>query len=155
MVSRYLEVETASFNSIQRMPIMAAALQAPRHMNPCSLDDKTMALNNLTEEETQVVFQCLRCIATGEVILNDREFQTIFGIEFEALKEIVRLLPDIDESKEEVRLAINNSLNNLLGYPHGQHSKWSKYITVPQAEVARILSKWRGEPVGSYFRGIQ
>jgi hypothetical protein len=120
-----------------------------------TLDDKIMALNNLTEEETEIVFQCLRCVATGEVILNDWEFQTVFGIEFETLEAIVRLLPNIDESKEEVQLTINNSLNNLLGYPHGQHSKWSKHIDVPQAEVARIFSKWRGKPVGSYFAGIQ
>jgi hypothetical protein len=114
-----------------------------------------MALNNLTEEETETVFQCLRCVARGKVILNDWEFQTIFGIEFETLKEVVRSLPNIDESTEEVRLAINSSLNNLLGYPHGKHSMWGKYIDVPQAEVARVFSKWRGEPVSSYFEGVQ
>src|SRR5689334_20281880 len=110
------------------------------------MDDKAMALNNLTEEETDVVFQCLRCVATGEVILNDSEFPTLFGIEFNTLKEIVRSLPNIDESKEEIQLAINNSLNNLLGYPHGRHSRWSNYISVSQSEVARIFSKWRGAP---------
>jgi hypothetical protein len=114
-----------------------------------------MPLSNLTDEEKEVVFQCLRCVATGEIILNDWEFQTVFGIEFETLEEIVRSLPVIDESKEEVRLAINNSLNNLLGYPHGRHTEWSNYISVPQAEVARIFTKLRGENIGGYFKGIQ
>ena len=72
-----------------------------------------MVLKNLTEKETEVVFQCLRCVATGKVIFDDWEFQTIFGIEFAIMKEIVRSLPNIDESKKEVQLAINNSLNNL------------------------------------------
>ena len=114
-----------------------------------------MPLKNLTDAETEVVFECLRCVATGEVILNDWEFQTVFGIKFEALLEIVRALPIIDESKEDVQLAVNNALNNLLGYPHGCHAQWANYISVPQPEVARIFSKWRGESIGSCFEGIQ
>ena len=114
-----------------------------------------MALSNLTENESEVVFQCLRCVATGEVILNDWEFRTVFGIEFQTLVDIVSCLPSIDESREEVRLAINNSLNNLLGYPHRRESLWNNYISVPQQEVARILAKWRGAPIGRYFEGVE
>lgn len=114
-----------------------------------------MALNNLTDAETEVVFECLRCVATGEVILNDWEFQTVFGIEFETLEKIVQALPHIDESQEETQLAINNTLNNLLGYPHGCHVQLSNYISVPQTEVARIFLKWRGEPIDDYFEDIQ
>lgn len=112
-----------------------------------------MALNNLTDAETKIVFECLQCVATGEVILNDWEFSILFGITFKTLEQIVRDLPDIDESKNEVQLAINNSLNNLLGYPHGRHLQWSNYISVPPQEVARIYSKWRGESIGYYFEG--
>ena len=114
-----------------------------------------MPLRNLTEAETEIVFECLRCVATGEVILNDWEFQTLFGIEFALLEKIVEDIPNIDESTEEVQLAINNTFANLLGYPHGRHDRWAKYISAPQSEVARIFSKWRGERVGSYFDGIQ
>ena len=114
-----------------------------------------MTLSNLTEVETEVVFECLRCVASGEIILNDWEFQTVFGIEFKTLEQIVTAIPNLDDSTDEVQLAINNSLNNLLGYPHGRHATWSSYISVPQHEVARILSKWRGEPVSNYVEGIR
>lgn len=114
-----------------------------------------MTLSNLSEAETEIVFQCLRCVGSGEVILNDWEFQTLFGISFQEFQGVVNALPAIDESNEIVHLAINNSLNNLLGYSHGRSSKWSTYISVPPAEVARVFSKWRGEPIPSYFEGIR
>ena len=114
-----------------------------------------MTLNNLTDAETEVVFDCLRCVAAGDVILDDWEFHILFGITFDRLEEIVRRLPDIDESDEDVQLAINNSLNNLLGYPHGRDARFLARVVVPRQEVARIFCKWRGWPKGSYFASIQ
>lgn len=114
-----------------------------------------MALSNLTDIETEIVFECLRCVATGEIILDDFEFDTLIGIDFESFGKLVGELPRINESDQETHLAINNSLVNLLWYPHGCHAKWSNYISVPQSEVARILAKWRGETINNYFEGIQ
>jgi hypothetical protein len=114
-----------------------------------------MSLRNLTAQETEVVFQCLRCVAAGEIVRDDWEFQTLFGIEFDTLRDIVRALPAIDESKEEVTLAINNSLNNLVGCSQADHGAWSKYIAVSPEEVARIFSKWRGGPLAGYFESIK
>jgi hypothetical protein len=120
------------------------------------LDDiKDVALHNLTDGETEVVFQCLRCVASGEVILNDWEFQTLFGIEFETLEHIVASLPDIDEDAEDAQLAINNSMAHLLGYPHNREARMKKYVLVPLVEVARIFSKWRGEPLDSYINALR
>jgi hypothetical protein len=108
-----------------------------------------MPLNDLTDAEKEIVFECLRCVASGEIIRNDGEFRTLFGIEFATLQNIVRALPEIDDSDEEVALAINNSLNNLLGYPHGGQSMWHTFISALPSEVHRVFRKWRGHGAAS------
>ena len=104
-----------------------------------------MPLSDLTQEERRVVKECLQCVASGEVIEDDWEFETLFGFPFVEIKRIAELWPLVDESDELVRLAVNNSLNNLLGYPHGQQARWNDFISVPRPEVARVLQKWRGD----------
>lgn len=42
-------------------------------------------------------------------------------------------------------MAVNNSLNMLLGYPHHCEDVWHDYITATPAEVARVLARFRGE----------
>jgi hypothetical protein len=103
-----------------------------------------MALATLTEPEREIVRQCLACVASEEIIANDWEFPTLFGITFADLQRVAAQWPNVDESDEVVRLAINNSMNNLLGYPHGGTAKWSRFISVPPAEVLRLFCKWRG-----------
>ena len=114
-----------------------------------------MPLADLTEEEKAVVFDCLKCVASGKVILHDWEFPTLFGIEVADLLAVVEQWPDVDDSQVTVSLAINNSMNHLLGYPHGQHARWAEFMPVSQAEVSRVFQKWRGESVSGYFDGIQ
>lgn len=117
-------------------------LTVPAPFNPVH---REMTLNNLTDAETEVVFDGLRCVAAGDVILNNGEFRILFGITFDRLEDSVRRLPDIDESDQDVQLAINNALNNLLGYPHGRDARFLAHVVVPRQEVARIFWKWRGE----------
>lgn len=114
-----------------------------------------MPLAQLTDDEKALVFECLKCVAAGKVTLHDWEFQTIMGIEVKDLLAVVNKWPEVDDSEEVVFLAINNSMNNLLGYPHGKHFMWSEFIHAPQSEIARVFAKWRGDPVSSYFDGIR
>ncbi|MGB2832318.1 MAG: hypothetical protein WBC07_05160 [Methylotenera sp.] len=102
-----------------------------------------MPLADLTEKERQVVFECLKCVAAGKVILHDWEFQTLFGITASAFKKIAKDVPKIDDSNIRVRMAINNAMNNLLGYPHGYHEKWAEVMPIPLAEIERVFTKWR------------
>jgi len=94
-------------------------------------------------------------VASGEVILNDWEFQTLFGITFCQLQGVASAWPVVDDSDEVTFLAINNSLNNLLGYPHGAEDKWKKYISASPAVVAQIFDRWRGSGVQNYFTGLR
>ncbi len=113
-----------------------------------------MPLVDLTDEERDVVYQCLCCISSGSVI-PDWEFHTLFGVEFVELQKIVARWPDLDDSDIVTRLAINNSMNNLLGYPHEMAvEEWSQHISVSKPEVARIFRKWRGDSSSSYFDGL-
>jgi hypothetical protein len=102
-----------------------------------------VSLANLTIEERNVVFECLKCVAAGKVIKHDWEFQTLFGITVLAFKKITKAVPNIDDSNEKVILAINNAMNNLLGYPHGCQDEWQKYMPIPSAEIERVFIKWR------------
>jgi hypothetical protein len=104
-----------------------------------------MPLRDLTDAEQKVVFECLRCVASGRVILNDWEFPILFGIDFATLQTIVGAIPKIDDSSQEVFLAINNTFNNLLGYPHGKELMWHEFISVAPTQVEHIFTKWRGD----------
>src|SRR5687767_10717609 len=100
-----------------------------------------MPLADLTNDELEVVRICLECVAAGDVILHDWEFQTVMGIEVEELHSVLAEWPELDDSKEVVQLAINGSFNNLLGYPHEFQDQWDTRIPVPKTEVARVFSK--------------
>jgi hypothetical protein len=53
-------------------------------------------------------------------------------------------------------LAVNNSLNNLLGYPTTPtDQEWPKFISANRQEVKKIFDKWRGEIIEGYFDGIR
>lgn len=103
-----------------------------------------MKLKNLNEDETEIVRSCLECVADGNVILHDREFQTTMGVEAEWFVAMFAKWPEIDESDMNTRIAINNALNNLLGYPHDFHDKWEVVMDTPLAEIDRNFQKWRG-----------
>jgi hypothetical protein len=112
-----------------------------------------MPLLDLTPAERLTIKQCLDAVASGEIIADDWEFPTLFGIEFWELQELADAWPHVDENDAKTRLAINGALVNLLGYPHGKDALWPKYIKAPASEVARILSTWRGEPIADEHDG--
>jgi hypothetical protein len=67
----------------------------------------------------------------------------LFGLERNELKSILKAWPNIDDMDETVSLAINNTLANLVGYPHGKEEDWRKYISVSSEEVSAILLAWK------------
>lgn len=77
-----------------------------------------MDLKNLTAEDHSLVGACLNSAANGP-FFPDWEFQTLFGVEPAVVRNVAVQWPKVDPSDEDVELAVVNSLNNLLGYPHG------------------------------------
>ncbi len=70
------------------------------------------------------------------------EFHTIFGLTHDEVARIAQEWPDRCEG-EDVELAVNNAMNNLLGYPHRCGHVWSDYISVSPRELEEIYRRWR------------
>jgi hypothetical protein len=102
-----------------------------------------MSLSQLSTVEKLIVGECLAVIAKGKVIAHDGEFHTIFGLDVNQFLDVYQAWPDVDDAEEAVALAINNAMNNLLGYPHGYHEQWSIMMVASQRDVARVFKKWR------------
>jgi len=51
--------------------------------------------------------------------------------------------PNVDQTNANVVLAVNNSLNNLLGYPHGQDFVWSQWISVERSRLDELIRRLR------------
>lgn len=105
----------------------------------------------MSTREWQTILECLKASANGPFFDHDDEFATIFGIDRSELKKVIDewWIEDAVPS-HEVLLAINNSMNNLLGYPHGKYHLWSDYISVSPKEVRRVHEKWQNEQVPLY-----
>ncbi len=116
--------------------------------------DGRMPLHDLNEEERSVVQQCLRAAVEGP-FFPDREFETIFfGLTRNDVRAVLLSWPEPNERDESVVQAINNSFNNLLGYPtRNKHELWPKCISVSRIELARIFDKWKGRPARDSFKG--
>ena len=103
-----------------------------------------MTLDKLTTKERNIIGECLKAAVEGPFFQN-WEFHSLFGIDRGEVAAIVKAWPNIDESNETVRLAINNSIANLIGYPHGKQSEWKKYISATPQEALAIFRKWKSD----------
>lgn len=110
-----------------------------------------MPLSDLTEAEQLVVYDCLRASVTGP-FFPLWEFHTLFGLEHQEVADIAFGPTPLDDTREDVKVAISNALNWLTGYPHRCGKEvWQQYIRVSPGEVRRILKKWKGTPTRQPF----
>ena len=105
---------------------------------------RTRTLRNLTDADVQTIAECLRAAVEGP-FFPEWEFHTLFGLSRDQIRTFLTQWPHVPEG-ESLNLAVNNTLNNLLGYPHGCESAWAKYISVDPQAVAETLRRWRGDP---------
>jgi hypothetical protein len=101
--------------------------------------------------DSEVIRQCLVAAADGP-FFPDWEFHTLLGFERDEIRRIAQRWPDWDDALEQAD-AVNNVLNNLLGYPHGRSDVWHNYIAPTSAEVARTYARWRGEDLDPSGKG--
>lgn len=91
--------------------------------------------------DAEVFRQCLWATVDGP-FFDDWEFHTLLGFERDEIRRIVETWPEWDDV-DVLAVAINNSLNNLLRYPHGRWDAWHDYITPTPAEVACAFERFR------------
>jgi hypothetical protein len=46
---------------------------------------------------------------------------------------------------EFIKVVINNSFNNLIGYPIKNKEKWPEFISVSRKKLIKIYADWRKE----------
>ena len=97
---------------------------------------------HVNESWRRVVLECIRASVEGP-FFPEWEFTSLFGIARRDVARIVASWPETDDDAAEVALAINNSMNNLLRYPHGREEDWPRFLSVAPDEVERIYLKWR------------
>jgi len=114
-----------------------------------------MPLNDLTDDEREVVGECLQAAVKGP-FFPIWEFHALFGLEHRDVSDIAFGPMPLDDTRADVKIAINNAMNMLTGYPHGCGDEvWRKFIHVPPGEVRRILKKWKGTPTrGTFDRDV-
>ena len=111
-----------------------------------------MSLANLDERERAVVRECLRAAVEGP-FFPEWEFSIIFGLERDDVRRVLSAWPELDETDESVVRAINNSFNNLFGYPtRNKKDLWPKFISVSGLELARIFDKWKGRTPRTFYK---
>jgi hypothetical protein len=101
-----------------------------------------MSLSRFNEVDRQVILECVRAAVAGPFFPR-WEFYALFGLEHEELADIAFAEGPLDDSRDDVRLAIGGTLNNLTGYPHRKgRDVWDRYISASPEEVLRITEQW-------------
>jgi hypothetical protein len=101
-----------------------------------------MHLERLSKSESRVVGEILRAAADGP-FFPDWEFQTLFGLNREQVRKIARDWPLPIAPPDEVIVAVNNSFNWMLSYPHRKHDQWSDWISVDQTAAEELFARMR------------
>jgi hypothetical protein len=99
------------------------------------------AVARLSVPQRQLVGACLEAIAHG-AYLPEWEFQTVMGNFRDEVCAVASAWPAVNG---DTFLAVNNTLNNLLGYPHGRWSELTEVLGVDEQAVAEVLKIWRAE----------
>jgi hypothetical protein len=98
----------------------------------------------MTPDDARTIAECLRAAVDGPFFV-DWEFNTLFGLERGEVATVLAEWPETSNAEDQ-GLAVNNVLNNLLGYPHGaSEDTWREYIGASPREVAAVLARWRGD----------
>lgn len=108
-----------------------------------------MELKDLSDHDRALLGQALRAAAYGP-LFPDWEFHTLFGLQRNGVRAIADAGPDLVASSEDTDLAVNDSLNNLLGYPRGEDAIWPQWISVDRQQLRELPERVRGRDDESY-----
>ena len=90
----------------------------------------------------QVFKESLLAAARGP-FFPDGEFHPLFGLERADVESIANTFSPSTALAGDVALALNNAMNNLLGYPHQREAAWSEWLSVSPAQLEIVFVRWR------------
>jgi len=105
----------------------------------------------LSEADSAVIKGCLKATVDGP-FFPEWEFYALFGLWRSEVAVVLASWPDLpadapagyDSPADFQEVAINNAMNNLLGYPHGvQGEAFVSEVGASEPQVAATLSRWR------------
>ncbi len=108
-----------------------------------------MDISKLSDKDKDTIYQCLKASCYGP-FFPEPEFHTLFGMERKELESIIENWNSLDKNDHQVEVAVVNSMNNLIGYPHGEETIWGNYISVSPVEVEELLDRLLGNQ-SNYF----
>jgi hypothetical protein len=100
-----------------------------------------MSSTDLSVRQNLIFRECLNAVVNGPFIPNC-EFSIVFGLEKYEVAFVLNQWDRIDKNDCAVKLAINNTLNNLLGYPIVHREQWSAFISISEEELHDMFDEW-------------
>ena len=100
-------------------------------------------LKDLSDADRVTVGEALRAAADGP-FFPDWEFHPLFGLERSRVRAIANGWPEPNAPPEQVTIAVVNSLNNLVGYLHGEDAVWSQWMSADRQQLLELLSRLSG-----------
>jgi hypothetical protein len=107
----------------------------------------------LTNRERHAIKGCLRAAVDGP-FFPDWEFETIMSLSRDDVRKIALAWPhepgashnEFYSDEECQRIAANNAMNLVLGYPHGIEGwPFVALVGADPGEIEETLREWRGE----------
>jgi hypothetical protein len=97
----------------------------------------------LTDTQQQIFRQCLNAVVNGP-FFPDWEFHTLFGVDRNEIDEILNKWPNVNYKDNTIKIAINNTLNNLCGYPISseEQERWTEFISISRVELSVMHDEW-------------
>jgi hypothetical protein len=94
----------------------------------------------LSSEEIETVRHALKATIEGS-FFPDWEFQTLIGVERDIVKKVYEAWPRQIVGQDIFSCAVINSMNFLLGYPHGKEDELALYVPEGRAAIDRALKR--------------
>ena len=99
-------------------------------------------LHELSPSDVSLIRQCLTAAVEGS-FFPDWEFRILLGVDRETVKKVRDAWPQQTINSEEFDCAVLNSMNNLVGYPHGSNDELANFVSGELTAIQPALDRLR------------
>ncbi|MGY4478916.1 hypothetical protein [Bradyrhizobium sp. USDA 3364] len=97
-------------------------------------------VEELSPAEIEIVRRSLQATVEGG-FFPDWEFETLIGASRDEVREVYAAWPLQTVEPDVFRGAVFNSMNNLIGYPHGKEEELMVYVPEGRAAMVQLLKR--------------